>query len=130
MKALLSLLLLVFFLFSITDGQTVSVKITKGESKALSLIANLPEVVNATNYVKKASKGKRRLRVVLNSDPTKDEPYYYVTVVEWNGIVDHIHFNFYVDPKMFAIKYSDVMDEGKLKPEKQCRKKLIGAYPK
>ncbi len=41
----------------------------------------------------------------------------------------HIHFNFFIDPKTLAIKYEDTMDEGKLKPEKQCQKKLIADYP-
>jgi hypothetical protein len=124
-------LLSLFILLSTTVsyGQTIEVKFTKGASKALNLVATLPEVVNASNYVEKVSKGKRHLRTRLESDPTKDEPYYRITVVEDNGITDYVHFTFLVEPKTFAIQYEDtVTADNKLIPEKKCRKRLMDAY--
>ena len=127
MKVLSSLSL--FFSLSIFSafGQTTYVKTTNEENKAVGLVARLPEVIDADNYVRKASKGKRHLVSFLASHPTKDVPYYWVKVVEDNGGAFHAHFHFYVEPKSYKIFYLDIVTD-KIIPEKQCRKKLMADY--
>jgi hypothetical protein len=109
------------------SGQVKIIKETKQESKVCNLIASLPEVINANNYVKKTSKGKRHLMTFIESDPTKETPYYWVKVAEDNGSTYYTHFNFYVTPKTYTIKYLDAIT-GKAIPLTQCSKKLLDEY--
>lgn len=126
MRILLTLSLIL--LFQNGFGQITYIKESKGGSKATDLIAGLPEVINADNYVKRVTKGKRHLFNYLASEPTKDMPYYWVKVVEDNGVARHAHFHFYVQPKTYKIFYLDILTD-KMIPEKQCRKKLLADYP-
>lgn len=128
MKVSLSISLFFLLLIFSASGQTTYVKETKKESKAVDLVARLPEVINADNYVKKVSKGKRHLVSYLASGPTKEYPYYWVKVVEDNGASYATHFNFYVDTKTYAIKYDDAMADGRLISERKCRKRLMDEY--
>jgi hypothetical protein len=128
MKTLLSLSLLFLSLAFSAFGQTTYFKETKKESKIVDLVASLPEVINADNYVKRITKGKRHLVSFLADHPIKGNPYYHVEVAEDNGMNYYIHFNFFVDRKTLAVKYEDTMDDGKLIPEKECRKKLMDEY--
>jgi len=93
----------------------------------LNLVAKLPEVINADNYVKKVTNGKRHLFSYVASEPNKDEPYYFVKVAEDNGSAYHTHFIFYVQPKTYQIFYMDTAID-KLIPEKQCRKNFMNSY--
>ncbi len=57
-KSLLLVSVSVSFIVLNASGQVKVIKETKQESKVCNLIASLPEVINADNYVKKMSKGK------------------------------------------------------------------------
>jgi hypothetical protein len=127
MKILLSLSILISFFASRVTSQTIVVKETKEESKVCNLISRLPEVINADNYVKKATKTKRHLFSYLASAPTQDVPYYWVKVAEDNGATYHAHFHFYVEPKTYRIFYLDIVTD-KILPESKCRKRLIEEY--
>ena len=127
MKILLFLSLLLLLNSPDVSSQTIVVKETKEESKVCNLIARLPEVINADQYIKKVTNGKRHLLSYLGSKPTKVEPYYIVKVAEDNGSSYHTHFIFYVQPKTYQIFYMDTA-AGRLSPEKQCRRKLISNY--
>jgi hypothetical protein len=77
------------------------------EDKILDTIFRLKEVKERADYVKKASQGKRHLGVVIYTKPSNEAPYYWVKACEDNGISYYTHFNFYVYPKPFAIKFID-----------------------
>ena len=127
MKFILSLSISALLIISTAYSQLRQAKETKEESKVCDLVARLPEVINADNYVKKVTKGKRHLFSYLASYPTKENPYYWVNVVEDNGTSLHAHFHFYIEPKTYKIMYLDAATD-KTMPEKQCRKKLLDEY--
>jgi len=126
MKNLIPLSILLLLLSYFATAQN-TVKISKEGEKALDLVAKLPEVINADNYVKKVTNGKRHLFSYLASEPNKDEPYYLVKVAEDNGSAYYTHFIFYVQPKTYQIFYMDTVAD-QLIPEKQCRKNLMNSY--
>jgi hypothetical protein len=77
------------------------------ENKIIDTIFKLKEVKERSGYVEKESKMKRHLSVAIYAKPTKNEPYYWVKVWEDNGHSYTTHFNFYVYPKPFTIKFRD-----------------------
>jgi hypothetical protein len=126
-KAIIIICLLSFSSNLITFGQITKIKKTKEEAKVCELIASLPVVVHADNYVRKVTKGKRHLFTYLDSGPTRDDNYYYVKVAEDNGMSYHTHFIFLVDPKTYAIKWLNTVTDERI-PLKLCNKKLFDEY--
>jgi hypothetical protein len=74
---------------------------SKFEDKVMDTVASLKEVVERAKYVHDESKAKRRLQYVIW------EKYYWVKVMEDNGVSLYTHFNFYVYPNTMTIKYLD-----------------------
>jgi len=83
----------------------------KIENKIIDTIANLAEVKERAGYVEKQSRGKRHLVYTIYQKPVKAIPYYWIKVWEDNGSAYVTHFNFYVYPKTFLIKYLDTAND-------------------
>ncbi len=84
---------------------------SKLENKILDTIMNLSEVKARAKYVRTKTNGKRKLQYTIWEKPAKQNPYYWVKVMEDNGTSYYTHFNFYVYPKSFAIQYYDVVND-------------------
>lgn len=84
---------------------------TKCESRIIDTVFGLKEVVEKSLYVKHQTQGKRHLQCLIWAKPTKEEPYYWVKIIEDNGVTYYTHFNFYVYPKSFVIKYLDTVND-------------------
>lgn len=78
------------------------------EDKIVDTIFKLKEVRERANYIEKISKGTRHLSIFIYSKPSKNKPYYWIKAWEDNGNNYHTHYNFYVYPKTFTIKFLDV----------------------
>ncbi len=118
------------FLLVFTSGyskQEKVIKETKEEGKVCNLVLSLSVVRNADNYVRTVTKGKRHLFTYIQSDPTKEDKYYYVYVAEDNGMAYHTHFIFLVDPKTYTVKYLDLTTDKRI-PLKLCEKRLLNEY--
>ncbi len=84
---------------------------SKLENKILDTIINLSEVKARARYIKIKTKGKRKLQYTIWGKPAKQNPYYWIKVMEDNGTSYYTHFNFYVYPKNFAIQFYDVIND-------------------
>ncbi|TWJ00834.1 hypothetical protein JN11_02094 [Mucilaginibacter frigoritolerans] len=116
--------LLFAVLFSQGDyAQKHQLSVAQKEDKICDLIASLPEVIKADNYMIKTTKGKRHLQTYIEDRPRKDGKYYQLTVSEDNGMNMVPHFKFMVDSKTYAIYYWDVIND-KLIPLAKWRKQL------
>ena len=83
------------------------------EEKIIDTIFKLKEFRQRAAYVEKQTKGKRHLEIVIYRRPSKDIPYYWIKAREYNGMSYATHFNFYVYPKPFTIRFYDsVRDTG------------------
>ncbi|MEO6523462.1 MAG: hypothetical protein ABIN91_17390 [Mucilaginibacter sp.] len=111
MKRLLFVVVLLTIIIVNSNGQTkkkpVVDKLSKLKIRILDTIAHLPEVKKRMQYVERVTHNKRHLQVILYQKPSKKENYYWVTVMEDNGMSYYTHFNFFVNPKTLLIKYSD-----------------------
>lgn len=133
MKAVKKLILFAQLLVALTStGQSTKVSPSKSkhpttiEEKILDTIFSLPECKERASYIKKQTKGKRRLSVVIYAEPTKESPYYWVKAWEDNGAAYATHFDFYVYPtKPLTIKYYDAVSDEAI-PLKQWRKQKKG----
>ena len=81
------------------------------EEKVLDTIMNLKEVKERATYVIKQTKGRRHLLYTIWQKPTSKAPYYWVKVMEDNGLTYHTHFNFYIYSESFAIKFFDTTND-------------------
>ncbi|RKR82536.1 hypothetical protein BDD43_2721 [Mucilaginibacter gracilis] len=91
------------------------------EKKAVYIISHLPEVVAADQYMSTHGPDKRHLETYIDGYPTPQDNNYLIRVCEFNGMLCHVHFFFYVNAKTFAIRYLDVVS-GKSMPLKMWRK--------
>ena len=94
-----------------TNLDSDSLRTIKLEIKILDTISHLREVKQRNAYVIKHSKHQRQLKYIIWSKPSNSEPFYWVKVVEDNGIADYTHFNFFVYPYTLTIKYFDTNDD-------------------
>jgi len=93
-----------------TIGQPVEKhRITK--SYAIDTILGLPEIREDDAYIRKATKGKRHLLGMIYSRPDSQRPYYWVAIVEDNGMSFVPHFFFYVFLNGRKIKYYDIVKD-------------------
>lgn len=81
------------------------------EDKILDTIFKLPECRERAAYIEKQTKGKRHLSIIIYERPSKGNIYYWVKAWEDNGMSYATHFNFYVYPKPFGIKYYDTVND-------------------
>jgi hypothetical protein len=93
------------------------------ENKIIDTIAKLQKVKERMQNVETQTKGNRHLQFIIWNKPTKSYPYYWVKVVEDNGISYYTHFNFHVYPRTMKIKFLDtindkVIDLDKIKSDK------------
>lgn len=95
--------------------------VTATDKKVVKLINNLPEVMDANKYIYRTTHGQRDLKTYIERSPTAAQPYYVVSVREFNGMNLVPHFWFYVDPKTFDIRYWDVAEDKSI-PLKQWQK--------
>ena len=75
-------------------------------------------------YMSEKTKGQRHLQMVIWEKPPKTIPYYWIKVMESNGVAYHDHFDLYVYPKTFTIKYYDIANDIAMSLS-QCRKQFI-----
>jgi hypothetical protein len=101
-------LLIMTFIFSFVSAHAQNKTI---ENKIIDTIFKLKEVKERARYVEKESKGKRHLGIAIYTAPSKHEPYYWVKAWEDNGSSYVTHFNFYVYPKTFTIKFLDTVKD-------------------
>lgn len=84
----------------------------KNEKKIYEIILALPEVKERANYIERHTKGARHLRVWIYQTPNETgEKYYWVKAGEDNGTNFVSHFNFFVYPDNFEIKYYDTVND-------------------
>ncbi|HEY4325999.1 MAG TPA: hypothetical protein VGN20_18560 [Mucilaginibacter sp.] len=95
-------------MFCCSQNKTDSIK---QEDEVMDLIARLPEVIKADEYVIKKTKGKRHLFTYIYLRPTNAENYYTVNVAEDNGSTYYTHFHFAVDPITYAKAYYDPFND-------------------
>ena len=100
------LIILVIFL-----SYTVHAQNSVIEDKIIDTIFKLKEVKQRASYMKKVTNDKRHLSIVINGEPTKEQPYYWIKVWEDNGSSYVTHFNFIVYPNPFEIKYFDAVND-------------------
>jgi hypothetical protein len=79
------------------------------EDRIIDTIIKLEEVKERGEYVKAQTNGRRHLQYSIWKNPSKTKPYYWVKVMEDNGVALVTHFNFYVYPKSMTIKYFDTV---------------------
>jgi hypothetical protein len=112
MKKNLLTIVFAFLFVSSLQAQTSSKKESSIlEDKIIDTIASLKEVVERSKYVEEQTKGKRHLKFAIWDKPKKGTSYYWVKVMEDNGIALYTHFNFYVYPKTMTIKYYDTIND-------------------
>jgi hypothetical protein len=81
------------------------------ENNIIDTVEKLKIVQERMKYVEADSKGKRHLQFTIWEKPTKQTPYYWVKVMEDNGISYYTHFNFYVYPGTMKIKFLDTVND-------------------
>jgi len=81
------------------------------ENKIVDSIIKLKEVKQRAKYIERVTNGKRHLSIVVYDTPSKEVPYYWVKAWEDNGSNYVTHFNFYVYPSPFEIKFYDTVDD-------------------
>lgn len=81
------------------------------DKKILDTIASLPETKERANYIQEQTKGKRSLAYQIFASPDSSTDDYWVKAVEDNGDSYVTHFNFYVNPVSFQIKYLDIVND-------------------
>ncbi len=77
------------------------------EQTIIDTIRNLDEVKKRAAYVQAQTAGKRKLQYIIWEKPHGKTSYYWIAVTEDNGDAYYTHFNFYLYPKSFHIKYLD-----------------------
>lgn len=78
------------------------------EDKVVDTVFTLTEVKERAKYIEQQTKGKRHLKVWVESSPQlADQKYYWIKVGEDNGTNLVTHFNFYVYPDSMRIMYYD-----------------------
>ncbi len=113
----LSFVWLMLLVSLLSRGQSTKAVITNPknsvaiEEKILDTIIKLPECKQRADYIIKQTRGKRHLGIVIYERPSKGSPYYWVKAWEDNGMSYATHFNFYVYPKPFSIKYYDTVND-------------------
>jgi hypothetical protein len=129
----LSFIWLMLFVSFFSRGQNTKVVVSKSkvptaiEEKILDTIFRLPECRERAAYIEKQTKGKRHLGIVIYERPSRENPYYWVKAREDNGMAYATHFNFYVYPKPFSIRYYDtVLDKATSLKEWRQQTKLKG----
>ncbi len=85
--------------------------------KLLNQIWELPKVQERSEYVQKETKGERKLKIEIQQEPTKADPYYWVKVGEDNGMSFVSHFLFAIDPNTNEIFYYDSLTGEKMTVE-------------
>lgn len=126
----LSFIWLMLFLSFFSNTQSTKFSISKSknqivtEQKILDTIFKLPECEARAAYIEKQTKGKRHLGIVIYQRPSGHHPYYWVKAWEYNGMNYATHFNFYIYPNPFSIKFLDIAKDKaiSLKEWRQQRK--------
>jgi hypothetical protein len=95
------------------------------ENEIIDTISKLKPVIERMHYVDAESKGKRQLKFIIWRKPTKSSPFFWVKVMEDNGISYYTHFNFYVYPKTMKIKFYDTFNNKTLDLDKWGEGKQI-----
>ena len=81
------------------------------ERKVIDTIMHIEEVALMDILTRKNSNGKRHFNYAIWSRPSRETPYYWVKVREVKGFSFVTHYNFYVYPKDFSIKYLDPVSD-------------------
>jgi hypothetical protein len=81
------------------------------ERKIIDTIMHIEEVALKDILIRKSTNGKRHFSYAIWSCPTSENPFYWVKVMEDNGTSYVTHYNFYVYPKDFSIKYLDTTSD-------------------
>ena len=121
-------LLLTIFLFltSLLFSQSRGTKsFSNLENEIIDTISKLKPVIERMHYVDAESKGKRQLKFIIWRKPTKSSPFFWVKVMEDNGISYYTHFNFYVYPKTMKINFYDTFNNKTLDLDKWGEGKQI-----
>ena len=92
----------------LTDTSTTSNAL---EHKVIDTIFKLKEVKERQKYIEQKTKGVRHLQILIAGKPNLTNKYYWVQVVEDNGISFVTHFNFFVYPDSMRIMYLDTQDD-------------------
>jgi hypothetical protein len=114
MRASFFSLLIITCLFSFSQKKSNTIPkppSTKKEDQIIDTIFKLKEVKERAKYVESQTQGKRHLQYSIWEKPTETTPYYWVKVMEDNGVSTYTHFNFFVYPKTMAIKYFDTIND-------------------
>lgn len=81
------------------------------ERQIFDSVVQLKTFIERDSYVRKESKGLRHLQLMIAARPSEKEPYYWVKVIEDNGIAYYTHFNFYVTKHPFRIRLYDTAND-------------------
>ena len=101
-----------------------TIKAGKDDEKIYKLIFAIPEVKEESKFIEKESKGIGHLEVMIYQTPEEtDEKCYHVKAGVDDGTRFITHFNFFVNPISFKIKYLDTVDDTLISLE-AWRKKL------
>lgn len=92
------------------------------ESKALDMVADLPEVEEMRERVDRISKGQNEIKLVVFGTPEPTVPYFTIKVMEDNGDNLVTQMCFRVAPEASKIMYYDVAEDSTMSLE-EWRKK-------
>lgn len=113
MEVKIRMVIAVLLTFSIgAFGQKPTVRRTVTKEMAIEMVMQLHEVKEAKAYVLRHSRDKRKLLPMIYGEPTKEQPYWWVVVGEYNGMSFVTHFGFLVYIRTRKIYYYDAL-EGK-----------------
>lgn len=106
MQSNLIIALLFIFFYSIGYGQSDT------KENILAMLTNSDVFVKKNNEIVEKSKNKRRLTLVLISEPDENQSYYYYTASEDNGVnyVNYLHFRFYPKKGLYLYDLSQAKE--------------------
>ncbi len=95
-----------------------SIIINALEDKIIDTIFKLHEIKERQKYIEQQTKDTRHLQFLIAGKPNLTNKYYWVKVVEDNGVSYVTHFNFDVYPDSMRIMYLDTQDDKEITLEK------------
>ena len=105
------ILIVLFILATYIDVAYAMIQDSKEDIEVRDIIARLPEVIKADQYISKKTQGKRHLVTFIDNKPTRQQHYYIITVSEDNGMNMVSHFKFIVGAKTHTIRFWDVEND-------------------
>lgn len=97
---------------SLSNNYKIQKKKDSIQNIVINTIYNLTEIKSYFHKVDSIFKGKMHAKIIIFSNPTKAEPYYWVQVGIDNGLRFDTEYNFYIYVKKnIEVKYYDAFND-------------------